>query len=91
MRSSAASKAAIEKHLRDVRQIIGKRQDVCDFSALSLLISQRGATFFTDTYVTFNPSAEEIAEIGNSGRRGNQALRHHAARRARIPFELRFA
>ncbi|WP_026371469.1 NADP-dependent malic enzyme [Rhizobium sp. 42MFCr.1] len=51
-----------EKHLRDVRQIIGKRHDVCDFSALSLLISQRGATFFTDTYVTFNPTAEEIAE-----------------------------
>ena len=51
-----------EKHLRDVRQIIGKRKDVRDFSALSLLISQRGATFFTDTYVTFNPTAEEIAE-----------------------------
>jgi malate dehydrogenase (oxaloacetate-decarboxylating)(NADP+) len=51
-----------EKHLRDVRQIIGKRKDVCDFSALSLMISQRGATFFTDTYVTFNPTAEEIAE-----------------------------
>jgi malate dehydrogenase (oxaloacetate-decarboxylating)(NADP+) len=51
-----------EKHLRDVRQIIGKRKDVRDFSALSLLISQRGATFFTDTYVTFNPTAEEVAE-----------------------------
>ncbi|MBB3560388.1 malate dehydrogenase (oxaloacetate-decarboxylating)(NADP+) [Rhizobium sp. BK512] len=51
-----------EKHLRDVRQIIGKRPNVRDFSALSLLISQRGATFFTDTYVTFNPTAEEIAE-----------------------------
>jgi malate dehydrogenase (oxaloacetate-decarboxylating)(NADP+) len=51
-----------EKHLRDVRQIVGKRQNVRDFSALSLLISQRGATFFTDTYVTFNPTAEEVAE-----------------------------
>ncbi|ANL47043.1 malic enzyme [Rhizobium phaseoli] len=51
-----------EKHLRDVRQIIGKRPNARDFSALSLMISQRGATFFTDTYVTFNPSAEEIAE-----------------------------
>ncbi|MGR9239385.1 NADP-dependent malic enzyme [Rhizobium leguminosarum] len=51
-----------EKHLRDVRLIIGKRKDVRDFSALSLMISQRGATFFTDTYVTFNPNAEEIAE-----------------------------
>jgi malate dehydrogenase (oxaloacetate-decarboxylating)(NADP+) len=51
-----------EKHLRDVRQIIGKRPNVRDFSALSLLISQRGATFFTDTFVTFNPNAEEVAE-----------------------------
>ncbi len=50
------------KHLRDVSQIIGKREGVIDFSALSLLISQRGATFFTDTYVSFDPSAEEIAE-----------------------------
>ncbi|MDQ0320561.1 malate dehydrogenase (oxaloacetate-decarboxylating)(NADP+) [Pararhizobium capsulatum DSM 1112] len=50
------------RHLRDVSQIIGKREGVLDFSALSLLISQRGATFMTDTYVTFNPTAEEIAE-----------------------------
>ncbi|WP_075288918.1 NADP-dependent malic enzyme [Pararhizobium arenae] len=50
------------RHLRDVSQIIGKREGVLDFSALSLLISQRGATFMTDTYVTFNPTAEEIAQ-----------------------------
>ena len=51
------------KHLRDVRQIIGKRDGVLDFSALSLLISQRGATFFTDTYVKFDPTAEEVAQM----------------------------
>ena len=34
-----------------------------DLSALSMLISQRGVTFFTDTYVTVDPSAEEIAEM----------------------------
>ena len=49
-------------HLRAVSQIIGKREGVLDFSALSLLISQRGATFLTDTYVTFDPTAEEIAQ-----------------------------
>jgi malate dehydrogenase (oxaloacetate-decarboxylating)(NADP+) len=38
------------------------RDGVADYSALSLLISQRGATFFTDTYVSLDPSAEEIAE-----------------------------
>ncbi|WFR97006.1 NADP-dependent malic enzyme [Rhizobium tumorigenes] len=51
-----------ERHLRVVRQIIGKRNNVRDFSAMSLLISQRGNTFYTDTYVNFNPTAEEIAE-----------------------------
>jgi malate dehydrogenase (oxaloacetate-decarboxylating)(NADP+) len=51
------------RHLRDVSQIIGKRPGVLQFSALSLLISQRGATFFTDTYVKMVPTAEEIAEM----------------------------
>ncbi|MCB5200911.1 NADP-dependent malic enzyme [Neorhizobium sp. T786] len=52
-----------DKHLRDVNQIIGKRPGVCAFSAMSLLISQRGTIFFTDTFVTYNPSAAEIAEM----------------------------
>ena len=51
------------KHLRDVSQIIGKQPGVLQFSALSLLISQRGATFFTDTYVKMVPTSEEIAEM----------------------------
>ncbi len=51
------------KHLRDVRNIIGTAEGVRDFSTLSLLINSRGATFFTDTYVTVDPSAEEIAEM----------------------------
>jgi len=51
-----------DRHLRDVNQIIGKKKDVCAFSGLSLIISQRGATFFTDTFVTYNPTAEEVAE-----------------------------
>ncbi|MBA5778427.1 NADP-dependent malic enzyme [Stappia sp. F7233] len=51
------------KHLRDVRNIIGTAMGVRDFSALSLLINGKGATFFTDTYVTVDPTAEEIAEM----------------------------
>ena len=50
------------KHLADVRGIIGNAPGVQDFSALSLLINSNGATFFTDTYVTIDPSAREIAE-----------------------------
>ncbi|MEZ5811439.1 MAG: NADP-dependent malic enzyme [Rhizobiaceae bacterium] len=52
-----------ERHLRHVDQIIGKRDGVHELSALSMLIAQRGVTFFTDTYVTVDPSAEEIAEM----------------------------
>ena len=54
-----------ERHLRQVSLIIGPRADVKDrdLSALSMLISQKGVTFFTDTYVTLDPSAEEIAEM----------------------------
>ncbi|SDT92480.1 NADP-dependent malic enzyme [Stappia sp. ES.058] len=49
-------------HLSDVAGIIGTAPGVQDFSALSLLINSGGATFFTDTYVTVDPSAREIAE-----------------------------
>jgi malate dehydrogenase (oxaloacetate-decarboxylating)(NADP+) len=52
-----------DRHLRDVGQIIGKRPGVCAFSGLSLLISQRGAIFLADTFVTDNPTAAEIAEM----------------------------
>lgn len=54
-----------ERHLRNVRLIIGPRPGITDkdLSALSMLISQRGVTFFTDSYVTVDPTAEEIAEM----------------------------
>ncbi|PCH81703.1 MAG: NADP-dependent malic enzyme [Hyphomicrobiales bacterium] len=50
------------KHLRDVHNIIGKAEGVTDFSTLSLLINSQGAYFLTDSYVTENPSADEIVE-----------------------------
>src|SRR5690606_19016464 len=52
-----------ERHLRYVDLIIGRRQGVKDLSALSMLIMQQGAIFLTDTYVSVDPSAEEIAEM----------------------------
>ena len=52
-----------ERHLRNVDLIIGRKTGTCNLSALSMLISQRGITFFTDTYVNLDPSAEEIAEV----------------------------
>jgi len=52
-----------ERHLRHVRLMVGMEEGTQDLSALSMLISQRGVTFFSDTYVTVDPSAEEIAEM----------------------------
>ncbi len=52
-----------ERHLRDIRHIIGQAPDVQDFSALSLLISSRSAIFLTDTYVSLDPPADQIVEM----------------------------
>jgi len=52
-----------DRHLRDIDMIIGKRPGVCAFSGLSLVISQRGALFLADTFVNYNPSVQEVAEI----------------------------
>ncbi|MBL4600646.1 MAG: NADP-dependent malic enzyme [Rhizobiaceae bacterium] len=51
------------KHLRHVNTIIGKADGVHDFSAMSLLITQKFATFFADTYVNEDHTAEELAEM----------------------------
>ncbi|TPO09035.1 NADP-dependent malic enzyme [Mesorhizobium sp. B1-1-5] len=54
-----------ERHLRNVALIIGPRAGIKDrdLSTLSMLISQRGIIFLTDTHVSVDPTAEEIAEM----------------------------
>jgi malate dehydrogenase (oxaloacetate-decarboxylating)(NADP+) len=54
-----------ERHLRNVQLIIGPRADVNDrdLSTLSMLITQKRVIFLTDTYVSVDPSAAEIAEM----------------------------
>lgn len=52
-----------ERNLQLVDQIIGRADNVGQFSALSLLISQRGTLFLTDTYVNTDPSSEQIVEM----------------------------
>ncbi|NVK34856.1 MAG: NADP-dependent malic enzyme, partial [Rhodobacteraceae bacterium] len=51
------------KHLRDIRHLIGVAEGVKDLSAMSLLINSGGARFLSDTYVTENPTADELAEM----------------------------
>ena len=50
-----------ERHRRVVGDVIGVDGADGDFSSVSLLISQRGAWFLTDTYVKPEPTCEEIA------------------------------
>src|SRR5690606_20562539 len=52
-----------ERHLRNVDLIIGRRAGGGEMSALSMLISQRGVTFFIDTYVALDPTAQQIADM----------------------------
>ena len=51
------------KHLRDIRQVIGVCETARDLSAMSLLINSRGALFLSDTFVSEDPTAEEISEM----------------------------
>jgi malate dehydrogenase (oxaloacetate-decarboxylating)(NADP+) len=48
--------------LRYIREIIGLIPGATDFSAMSLMITTKGAFFITDTQVRHNPTAQEIAE-----------------------------
>ena len=50
------------KHLNYVSSVIGLQAGVSDFSTVNLLITANGSYFLADTYVTYDPSAEHIAE-----------------------------
>jgi malate dehydrogenase (oxaloacetate-decarboxylating)(NADP+) len=49
--------------LRHIRDIIGLSPGVRDLSAMSLVITSKGAYFLSDTHVRVDPSAEEIADM----------------------------
>ena len=57
------SEGRYDRHLRHIEDIIGHRIGVRAMSAVSVLILSSGTYFLTDTYVTPDPSAEEIAEM----------------------------
>jgi len=56
------TQGAYARHLRYLCDIIGIRDDVSDISAVILMILGSGTVFLTDTHVTVDPSAAEIAE-----------------------------
>lgn len=56
------------KHVRDIKSIIGMIDGTHDVSALSMLIMPRGVFFLSDTYVTIDPTADEIVDIAIQAR-----------------------
>ena len=50
------------RHLRYIDHVIGKRAGVNQYSAMNALLLPKGTVFICDTYVTFDPSAEQVAE-----------------------------
>ncbi|WP_298609894.1 NADP-dependent malic enzyme [uncultured Thiothrix sp.] len=49
-------------HLRYVRDLIGARAGLIDVAAVTMLILKRGTYFLTDTHVSVNPTAAQIAD-----------------------------
>ena len=49
-------------HLKFIDRVIGKRPGVNHYAAMNLLLLPRRTVFICDTYVNFDPSAEQIAE-----------------------------
>ncbi len=52
-----------KRHLDHVAGVLGRSDSVHDFSAISLVILPSGSFFIVDTYVTPDPTAEELAEM----------------------------
>jgi malate dehydrogenase (oxaloacetate-decarboxylating)(NADP+) len=49
--------------LRHIKDIIGTKTGVRDISAMTLIVTNKGAYFLADTHVRTDPSAEEIADM----------------------------
>jgi malate dehydrogenase (oxaloacetate-decarboxylating)(NADP+) len=51
------------QHLRYVKNVIGLREGVNNFYAMNMLILPKRALFIGDTYVNYDPTAEQLAEM----------------------------
>jgi len=52
-----------ELHLHYIDQVLGRRHGVDHFYAMNVLILPRRTIFICDTYVNFDPTAEQVAEM----------------------------
>jgi malate dehydrogenase (oxaloacetate-decarboxylating)(NADP+) len=52
-----------QSHLRYIDRVLGLRAGVKNYAAMNMLILPRRTIFICDTYVNFDPTAEQIAEM----------------------------
>jgi malate dehydrogenase (oxaloacetate-decarboxylating)(NADP+) len=52
-----------QTHLHYIDEVIGRRQGVNNYYAMNVLLLPRRTVFICDTYVNFDPSAAQIAEM----------------------------
>jgi malate dehydrogenase (oxaloacetate-decarboxylating)(NADP+) len=50
-------------HLRYIDQVIGRKAGVDSFHAINMLVMPQRTLFIGDTYVNYDPTAEQIAEL----------------------------
>jgi malate dehydrogenase (oxaloacetate-decarboxylating)(NADP+) len=50
-------------HLQYIAEVIGRRPDVTSFHAMNMIILPSRTLFIGDTYVNYDPSAEQLAEM----------------------------
>jgi len=53
----------LDVHLRYIDHVIGRRPGVQHFYAMNVLMLPKNTVFLCDTYVNFEPSAEQVAEM----------------------------
>lgn len=51
------------RHRQYIDQIIGRQEGLTSLHAMSLLIDQKRALFMTDTYISEQPDAQQVAEM----------------------------
>ena len=52
-----------QTHLHYIDQVIGRRQGVHHYYAMNVLLLPRRTVFICDTYINFDPTAEQLAEM----------------------------
>src|SRR3546814_21051000 len=60
---SCGATGGYREHLKVVETVIGRAPGVRRLSAISLIILQSGSYFLCDTYVTVDPSADDLFEM----------------------------